>query len=353
MLETEQDVCELRSNLARLLDEDIIDTAPIGGGGNSRVYRLGCRGGRAYVAKLYFRRGADERDRLDAEFVSHRFLWEHGIRCIPEPVALDREGQCAVYRYVGGERIRAEDVTGADVDAAAEFLLELKGLRGAEGSRDLPEASEACFSVQAIVESIERRLERLTAVANGGAPLLRRFLEGGFVPALGAITQWCRSMLKAAGMSFEAERGEGERTLSPSDFGFHNAIRGGDGRLVFLDFEHFGWDDPAKMICDFLLHPHPAMALGDDPKRRFVVRVLGGFQDQPDLAARVKVVYPLFGLKWCLILLNEFVPDFLLRRGFARGGEVAQAAVQAEQLAKARTMLQRVRREYECFPYWD
>ena len=102
---------------------------------------------------------------------------------------------------------------------------------------------------------------------------------------------------------------DSSRTLSPSDFGFHNALKRPDGQIVFLDFEHFGWDDPAKMIADFLLHPHPDMAIGKSLKRRFIRRMLQCFEDQADLLQRVEIVYPLFGLKWCMIILNPFSPQ--------------------------------------------
>ena len=46
-----------------------------------------------------------------------------------------------------------------------------------------------------------------------------------------------------------------ESVLSPSDFGFHNALLGPDGKLCFIDFEYAGWDDPAKLICDFFCQP--------------------------------------------------------------------------------------------------
>jgi thiamine kinase-like enzyme len=42
--------------------------------------------------------------------------------------------------------------------------------------------------------------------------------------------------------------------VSPSDFGFHNIIIK-NNKLVFIDFEFSGWDDPAKMYCDFILQP--------------------------------------------------------------------------------------------------
>ena len=64
-------------------------------------------------------------------------------------------------------------------------------------------------------------------------------------------------------------------------------------------------------------------------------------------------VYPLFGLKWCLIFLNEFLPDQLLRRRFAAVAASDRAGLQMQQLAKSRQMLNRLRHEYERFPYRD
>ena len=57
------------------------------------------------------------------------------------------------------------------------------------------------------------------------------------------------------------------RSLSPSDFGFHNALLEADGRLTFVDFEYFGWDDPVKIVADVMLHP--GMGLSADHGRRF------------------------------------------------------------------------------------
>src|SRR5439155_21002106 len=93
---------------------------------------------------------------------------------------------------------------------------------------------------------------------------LKDFVEGEFAPLLERVIPWSEARLQSGGMSFEKEIAADQRTLSPSDFGFHNALRQADGRIIFLDFEYFGWDDPAKMIADFLLHP--AMELSAELK---------------------------------------------------------------------------------------
>ena len=39
-----------------------------------------------------------------------------------------------------------------------------------------------------------------------------------------------------------------DRCVSPSDFGFHNAIVRGSGEICFIDFEYAGWDDSAQVF---------------------------------------------------------------------------------------------------------
>jgi Phosphotransferase enzyme family len=342
---------ELKATVSGLLGRSVTRVEPVRGGRNSRVYKLVCEDSRRYAAKLYSRHGADDRDRLKVEFSALRFLWDNGVTCIPEPVAADERHGCAVYEYVQGKDMPSDTISEFDIDYAVQFLAAIDKLRKNTESEHLAAASEACFSIREITDNIRRRLGRLSALPNGrnGNGALREFLANEFAPSFDAIAAWSQSSVDRAGASLVSELPHEERTLSPSDFGFHNALRRDDGRIAFLDFEYFGWDDPAKLLADFLLHP--AMDLSEELKRRFAAGMLRRFADRPRLAERVASLYPLFGLKWCLIFLNEFIPEDLLRREFASASARERSDLQAEQLAKARRMLERIRNEYECFPY--
>jgi hypothetical protein len=140
-------------------------------------------------------------------------------------------------------------------------------------------------------------------------------------------------------MNFSTPMAIETRTLSPSDFGFHNARRRADGSLVFLDFEYFGWDDPAKLTADILLHP--GMVLSAEEDKRFRRGLAGINREDETYGARLSALWPLFGLRWCLILLNEFLPERWLRRAYADGGRDRETA-RARQLDKAEAMLRRV-----------
>ena len=45
-----------------------------------------------------------------------------------------------------------------------------------------------------------------------------------------------------------------QKCISPSDIGFHNILNS-KGRLIFIDFEYAGIDDPCKLIADVILQP--------------------------------------------------------------------------------------------------
>ena len=328
------------------LGRDVLSSAPIGTGINSRVFRVELDGDgaapRRVVAKFYRQHAGDSRDRLTTEFTGLQFLWQNGVRSIPSPIAVARNRACAIYEYIDGEAATTASVRPEDIDASVDFLCLLKRLREAPGAGSLPAASEACFSLAAIVASVGQRLDQLRRppAASDDVDRMQHWLDDRFLPLEADVRRWCSDAASRLGIAFEEPIARDARTLSPSDFGFHNAIRRPDGALAFVDFEYFGWDDPAKTIADYLLHP--GMPLDGGLKQRFVRRMLTAFADVPDLAARSRIVYPLFGLKWVLILLNDFVAE-----RFAASTRERRTA----QLAKAQALLARVAGEYASNPF--
>ncbi len=352
LMENNQTIAQVEDLAAKMLKRVSLRAKRIERGGNSRVFLLEADGEtQRHVVKFYFRHPDDPRDRLEIEFSGFSFLWEQGITNIPRPVAVNRKEFCAVYEFIEGKKILPADITMKDIQCAVDFLSALKRLNNTARSSHIAPASDACFSISAIVTGIERRLARLTKITAKGQEHeeLGSFIEEDFKPFLGVLTQWAKEQCSKKHIFFGSEISWEEKTLSPSDFGFHNALRAHDGRIVFLDFEYFGWDDPAKMIADFLLHP--AMALSEPMKKAFVARILETFAENGQLAQRVKVVYPLLALKWCMIVLNEFVPGDFSRRVYAAGTPLDKAQVRRQQLSKARNLFNKIQETYENFPY--
>jgi hypothetical protein len=339
---------EIAADCSRRLGASIDRLEPIGGGRNSRVYKLTIAGQARFVAKLYFRNNIDKRDRLMVEFTSLRFLRDHGISSVPEPIAISPQLGYGIYEYIPGIPIGSK-CSFRFVKAAVSFATELRGLTYA--ADHLGFASEACFSLRSALENIKYRLNRLQNLEKSDHDIsLQDYLNSDFIPAFREVSRWCESESIRVGINIDGEIAPQERTLSPSDFGCHNALLRSDGQIAFLDFEYFGWDDPAKLVSDFLLHP--AMDLGPRLKRQFVTKILEEFQPNLQLRRRISLLYPLLGLKWCMILLNEFIPNDLSRRNFAALSTHNNLVdVRTKQLCKAARMLEQIRGHHGTFPY--
>jgi hypothetical protein len=340
----------LKRVLEKLVGEKIRFLVNVPHSGNSRSYIATVNNSLKYFVKVYYRDDKDLKRRSVVEYQSLKYLWDKGIRAIPKPVAFDKDNKIAVFEYVCGTPIDTEKLKNEDIGQVISFIKNLHSLSKGNKNGNLYSASEACFSVSEIIDNLNVRFRRLHTFAKDNKEKdLSKFLSVKFLPAFERIEKWCRSESKKRRIRFDKKLPKIYRTLSPSDFGFDNCLRRESGRIVFLDFEYFGWDDPAKMISDFLIHPK--INLPDKFKRKFIEGTVPVFGRDKKLKERLEVVFPLFGLKWCFIMLNEYLPENFQRRVFAAAGPLDKKRICAAQLAKAKSMLDRIEGSYTKLPY--
>jgi Phosphotransferase enzyme family len=339
---------------------------PLRGGANNRVFCVDANGGR-YLLKAYHRDGNGGRDRLASEYGFARFAWSHGVRDLPQPVACDENRQLGLYTYVEGRPATPADVTTHAVDEALAFYRDVNRHRAAPDAADLPPAAEACFSVNEHLACVDRRIDRLRAALPSSCPPgVRRdasvLVHGELGPLWRRVR--CGVMLACTrlGLAIDRPVAKEDRRLSPSDFGFHNTIvRGPQSRtsaiggvpnregmrlgapdptptrrLVFIDFEYAGWDDPAKLVCDFFCQPAAPVPM--DYYDPFAELIAADLTDPARERRRFNILLPLYRLKWVCILLNEFLADGEARRRFADAAAVDDRKLN-EQVTKARAAL--------------
>lgn len=276
-------------------DAAAVHVRAVAGGRNSRTYRVDA-GSVSYALKVYPDRADDPRDRFGAERAALQLFERHGVTCVPR--WLGGDGQVAFLEWIEGAPV-AEPAE-ADVDALVAFIARVKDL-DVHGS-DIGPASEACLSGEEILRQLDVRLERLRA---HGEPAVRDFAAERVAPRRAAAEATAREAYRRGGLSFAAPLPPERRCLIPADLGFHNALRpvGRAERLVFLDFEYFGWDDPVKLVADVLLHP--GHTLGPALAARFLAHMTRLFGGDPTFAARLDALLPLFALRWALIVLQR------------------------------------------------
>ena len=302
------------------------------GGRNSRIWRVRS-GERAFALKQYPPRRDDPRDRLATEFGALQLMERHRIDNVPRVLGVNREQGYALLSWIDGSDVTEPRDT--DIDAAVGFLLAIHGLRTGADAAEQPLAAEACLCGEELERQIVERLTQLRTIAAKEFDLID-FIEHSVVQRLAVGSRLARQHMAAGGLAFSAELPQERRSLVPSDFGFHNSLRRSDGSLAFFDFEYFGWDDPVKLTADILLHP--GRPLRAPQRKRFRQAATRLYGDDPAFASRLFAYLPLFGLRWVLILLNEFIPERWQRRVLA--GETGNwSDVKARQLSHARGYL--------------
>jgi len=308
---------------------------PATGGGNNQLFKAVFTNGDEAAVKVYLGHGAHER--LEAEFRGLDFLKQQGVSAVPRPIVADHAQGVAVYDWIDGAPVGRP--TDADVTALADLLVGMQRGKADVALDDLALASAACPAPADVNTQFHARLKRLRD-ATSGETELQEFLSTRLEPCHAFLWETASVGFAVADIDPTRPLDWDGMALSPSDFGFHNALRKADGSLVFVDFEYFGWDDPVKAVSDICWHA--GMELDDRHVALFLGRVTPFFAAADKcFSVRLKLLYPLLGLIWCLIMLNEFLPDRWQRRAAAGRGGDWQAA-KARQLHRARLLLNRV-----------
>jgi len=262
----------------------------LGGGGNSRVFVLDGTSGKT-VAKRYPDRHHDRRNRCRTEVRATLWMHDHGLP-VTKPLWWDDRMGLATFEWVAGTPSPTPD---SDLINAMLAMTERLLVLSNDVSLDFEDASEACLSLDDLVRQVRFRID--SAIHSEWTPiselainrLQKEFDEAVALATLSWPVAACESLPRD------------ERMLSPSDFGSHNVIRGARGD-VFVDFEYFGWDDPAKLVGDVLLHP--GMSLDHGLRQQWWQGAEAVFGRRT--MERARTALPLLALRWHLIILRTF-----------------------------------------------
>ena len=303
-------------------------------GGNNQVFVAEAET-RAFVVKRYFTHPGDPRDRLASEYAFTRCATAIGVGSVPRPIACDARDGIAVYEFVAGRKLTGADLEDAHVEQAARFLEAINSPRARVAAAQLPQASEAAFSLSGHIDILDQRMARLATIEPASD------VDRAAAAFVGVLRDGWRRLRRRlldeaarSGALPDDQLPEAQRIVSPSDFGFHNAVLRPDEGITFVDFEYAGWDDPAKTVGDFF--SQPAVPIPERHFERIAAAATCFIADNEEMLRRARQLLPMFRLKWCCIMLNHFTPVSRERRRFA-GSSAADPEVKWRQLEKARS----------------
>lgn len=330
------------NNVKQILIENGMDTrtfisSACRDGGNNLVYEILIENQKV-LAKQYYRSSTDQRDRLETEWSFLGYARKVSPGNVPAPIAIDRNAGIGIYEFVEGQKLSTDELTEAHIDAAAQFFNALNDRHDLGLADNLPSASEACFSIREHIEMVDNRISRLSAIEAVDDLDIEAI---SLMNEVKYVWQDVREEIEKSSAALHAGINGvlplTQRCVSPSDFGFHNALIKARGEVCFIDFEYAGWDDPAKMVTDFFCQPQvPVPSICFD---RFLSMAMASFDDAEELKVRARLLWPVQRIKWICIILNIFLPDAAKRRVFA-SPDAASETRRRLQIDKARVALQ-------------
>ena len=306
------------------------EVQPIQDGRNSRVYQIE-KNSYKWILKEYYQQVADPRNRLETEYNFLSFLNANSIEHVADAIAKDKENNCGLYSYLPGKQ--PLNINSDLIRQACGFIQKINEHYNHPAAKKLSHASEACFSISAHLNCVQKRLNVLEKII----PIHKiefeviDFVQKRLVPAYNQIVG---TILRNTNNEVLSEKVlDKMRILSPSDFGFQNTLKDGN-TLNFHDFEYAGLDDPAKLICDFGCHPE--IPVRDEYLKIFKDSFFLWLDDAENVIHRSEIMMPLYRLKWCCIMLNEFTSMGRARRNHA--GEMFDFE---KQLQKSKTYFEK------------
>jgi len=317
---------DLKALAARLLQDIGDDTpeciTPLSGGRNNNVHLI-TTPSRKLVLKQLFHSPVDPRDRFQAENLFYNHCARTGVKNVPSLLASSESDRILLLEYIDGRKPSAQDIGRALISDAIEFIVVLN--KSDIPKTDLSPASESCFSIKGHLELIETRIAKLENHMTNRTvlDLVRTKFRPLWENILTRVERYDQKLLST----------EVKPCVSPSDFGFHNCLVHPDRGTVFFDFEYAGWDDPAKLICDFFCQveiPVPNSCFHELVDRLSFLSSHGA-----DLSTRVGILLPAYKLKWCCILLNEFLPADRERREFAGARNTDEKLIKQLSMSKS------------------
>ena len=308
--------------------KQIINLKQIKGHGNSRLYKMKLSNKKINAIKYYPDKILDNRPRLEIEYETLKFLRNNNINNVPKVVTKIENLNIGIYEWIDGKKLKNPKMK--DIDQAIVFIKKLKKLSNNVKAKKIQLATESCLSAGVLINQIENKLNKLIKIKSKYKKLAN-FLDDTFIPL------WLK--VKVIGLkkwpisSRNKLLNKSKQILSPSDFGFHNSLKK-NGRITFIDFEYFGWDDPVKLTADFLWHP--SMSLKKIHMNKWKKAMKKIFINDNDFYNRLNASMPLFGLRWVMIILNEFLPEKIkVRRDAIKSNSFKNNTILNLQLNKA------------------
>lgn len=282
--------------------------------GNNKIIRFECSNKKKIILKKYSQVD-NSFSTLEKEFEALKLMTEANL---PVPKAYFKDSKKGLALYENIESSELEPSTENIIRDFSGFLSSLYNLSKTTEFDKFPGARDSRDKISDYKAHVSRRLSQIEAGCKKDARFnpIQHYLDKIFKPLHKIVLERYENSLNKFKLDESKIFTSDQKILSPSDFGMHNAIYNNTNSFTFIDFEYMGWDDPVKLIADFLHHAVEDSITQDDR-----LEIFKRFSEKSSIGAdfyqRLNTILDLVGLEWILIILNVANPEVLQRRMYA------------------------------------
>jgi len=309
--------------LTKYIGDSSFELISCHGGKNNQCYQVK-QAGKSYFLKCFFAAPPGAFPKLKAEYDFLQYLQQQDSHQVAKPIAVDFKNGYLLTEFLNGKSITQEgihaDREGYYIQQCIDFIIDINSDKSqaviSESKIRLGRASDAINNIEDALQIVSKRLLRINNAIDMEKPVsdeCANFLTNVLFPKYTEINQSLNENSRQKPLNANC--------ISPSDFGFHNAIlmskKAGStfsaGQLAFFDFEYAGLDSKFKLVADFFCQPR--LSIDISYLTLFIQQPY--FQCLLDDQNSFLQILALTQLKWNLILLNEFIPEIASRRVFS------------------------------------
>ena len=291
-------------------------------GKNSKIYKINTDKKKIILKSYYGKKNL----RIRKEFQFYKYLNQTNIDNVVTPIAFDFKNNLVALPYIVGNKIHK--VQNKHIIQLSNFINKInqKNIY----SRKIGLAVEGINNRKNHITICQNRINKLKLVDKKSAikKKLYLFLREKIIPTFKILKNKINDKKILYQSKYKLYKKD--MIISPSDFGFHNVIES-KKKIFFFDFEYGGYDDPVKLICDFYCQPNQKVSIKQ--KEKFKKMIIKKYKNYKQLDYLISELLPIHHLKWCCIILNEFIPSKLSIRKHA--GQLKNDVLQS-QLIKAK-----------------
>lgn len=271
-------------------------------GRNNKVFKVHIKNNK-YVLKFFSSKSYSYKPRMKREINFLKLANSLNIDNVPLLISYSFKENYIFISYLEGCQLSL--ISKNDLRSISNFIHIINKNK----KRYVIKAIDCCNSLKDHINLINKKYRFFIKKANLNKDV-SHFLKYKFLPKKNLIIQNIKNnIIKKKLYKRNTQK---EKIISPSDLSLLN-LKKNKKKLYYFDFEYAGLDDPLKLICDIICNPSNKFS----NKNLFSETILNNFGLIKKHHNLLDLFIPLHKLKWCLIILNEFIDEKNETRKFA------------------------------------